>query len=155
MKYTSSLALTALFASADARRCNQFHPTDMAIGTLEFRNDKTEVFTKVNGSGNSSNHMKFDKDGLFCVNLKAHLTNKGSELGFWNSQTGANFHTDPAKWEKDAIDGIFDFSLFYDKNKHEYEIWLNETDLWYHGKKDFGDANAYWYVHTFSVGEYV
>jgi len=99
--------------------------------------------------------MKFDKDGLFCVNLKSHLTNKGTELGFWNGRTGANFHTNPAKWEHDAIDGIFDFSLFYDKNKQEYEIWLNETDLWYHGKKDFGDANAYWYTHTFSAGEYV
>ena len=78
MKYTSSLALTALFASADARRCNQFHPADAAQGTLEFRNDKSEVFTTQNGYGNSTNHMKFDKDGLFCVNLKSHITNKGS-----------------------------------------------------------------------------
>lgn len=33
-------------------------------------------------------------------------------------------------------------------------MWLNENDLWYQGKQDFGDKNAYWYTHLYSEGEY-
>lgn len=155
MKFSTTLALTALLGSTDARKCEQYHPWLYGTHSNRLEDDKRELYNYKGGYGNSASNMKFDKEGNWCISVKAHVTNIESEMGFWNGHTNTNWHMNPANIDHDVKDGLFDFSFFYNVKSKEYDVYLNETDLWYHGKKDMGDSHAQFYTHLFSKGEYV
>lgn len=157
MKFSSTLALTAALGMAEARKCHQNH--DFFYHHDDALKDNGHILSESKnmggGFGNSAMHMTFDEHGEFCTEVKVHMTDVESDIGFYNGRTGAGWSMWPAKYEKDATNGIFDFTFFYNVKTHKYEVFLNETDLWYHGVKDFGDKNAQIYAHLKVAGEYV